>query len=845
MAGNFNIPGVFITETDQSFYTQGTVQLGASVIGPTQKGLAFVPTVVTSYTDFIKTFGEDPKSYTNDTVKNYLSNSDRCLIVKVASSTPVSLTGLSINYGIFNDQASNTASAFIATASVSGALSPNMFTSSADLYMCGGAYSLTKGSSYTLATLLPTTTTTTPSHWTTDKVTSSLSDIVDMRFKLQSGSTTYTACFNPAKSDYITQVFGTSPVTTTKPFYVYANNETLSGFMLDVYSDNLTNSNALSFYSAARMAYSGSTSGSVGPITTFTTATYPTFEHSGYQMPQTPWIQSQTIGDSHINLFRVSMLNHGVSDVFIGIEILNMPGTLSDTDFGKFRVKVLQMNKGYHPDRVLESFDVTLDPAHSDFILKSIGDESIEYTTDIDGYPKVKVNGTYTRKSRYITVELNSTDTIPESAMPYGFGTYISPVEGNIYNVNPLFIKSRYSTPSNTETIIKDSIYYGFNPTYYSNYSLILPKKPNSTKVLSGSDFNLEDCTVPVANVNTAWATAEAAGAIPNKYRKFLVAFEGGTDGLSPIQQKYISTSIASTNVFGYDCSSTVSAGTVAYRKAIDIISDASEYDINMLLIPGILNEVHPSVTTYAIDMCENRGDVFFVMDSTKADTTVSEAVDAVAGIDTNYAATYYPWVKVNSSISGQNMVTLVPPSVVLGGVIAFNDKVAAEWWAPAGINRGGIDAVDVNNRISARETEVLLDAKINPIKRIVNTGIAVWGQKTLQARFSKLGNVNVRRLLINLKKFINTNALPLLFEPNNVGTRTTFINTVSPYMENIQNTRGLTAFKIIMDETTTSNADIDRGILRGKILIQPMGFVEAIFIDFTVTASGVEFSEV
>ena len=203
----------------------------------------------------------------------------------------------------------------------------------------------------------------------------------------------------------------------------------------------------------------------------------------------------------------------------------------------------------------------------------------------------------------------------------------------------------------------------------------------------------------------------------------------------------------------------------------------------------------------------------------------------------------YWPWVQVRDQQVGVNR--WVPPSVVMSGIYSFNDKVAHPWFAPAGLNRGGIDtAIQAERKLTHSNRDDLYDKNVNPIATFPGQGICAWGQKTLQKKESALDRVNVRRLLIKLKKFIASTSKFLVFEQNNVSTRNKFLNIVNPFLEQVQSNSGLTAFKVIMDDTNNTPDSIDRNILYGQIFIQPTRTAEFIMLDFTVQPTGATFPE-
>ena len=232
----------------------------------------------------------------------------------------------------------------------------------------------------------------------------------------------------------------------------------------------------------------------------------------------------------------------------------------------------------------------------------------------------------------------------------------------------------------------------------------------------------------------------------------------------------------------------------MAYKKALNAVSNPDEFDINLVVTPGIVHGVHSAVSNHAILLCETRGDCFYLMDSSKPGDALTVSTGAVSTLDTNYAATYYPWVKI---LDGQtSKPTWVPPSVVLSGVIAYTDKVSHEWFAPAGLNRGRLtEVVEAETRLTHEERDDLYEDRVNPIASFPNEGVCVWGQKTLQGKPSALDRVNVRRLLIRLKKFIASSSRYLVFEQNTSATRNRFLNIVNPYLESVQANSGLSAF--------------------------------------------------
>ena len=298
-------------------------------------------------------------------------------------------------------------------------------------------------------------------------------------------------------------------------------------------------------------------------------------------------------------------------------------------------------------------------------------------------------------------------------------------------------------------------------------------------------------------------------------------------------------------NMQGFD-PGTSTDGKTAYEDAINLLGNQDEYDINLLMLPGLTDAASgtgASIISKAINMCEDRGDCFVIADPGLYGQPITTAATTAEARDSNYTSMYYPWVQIQDSNLGRSV--WVPPSVVMGGVYAFNDRVAHPWFAPAGLNRGGIDsAVQVERKLTHANRDTLYDSNVNPIATFPGQGATVWGQKTLQKKASALDRINVRRLLIKLKKFIASTSKFLVFEQNTAATRRRFLNIVNPYMEQVQSNSGLTAFRVIMDETNNTPDTIDRNILYGQIFVQPARTAEFIVLDFTVQPTGATFPE-
>ena len=289
------------------------------------------------------------------------------------------------------------------------------------------------------------------------------------------------------------------------------------------------------------------------------------------------------------------------------------------------------------------------------------------------------------------------------------------------------------------------------------------------------------------------------------------------------------------------DSSNTQGLVGANYDNMISLLSNQDDYQFNVLLTPGLYDADYTSQCTTMINNTQTRGDNLFVLDLVKYDSTVTAVTNQAASRNTSYAASYWPWVQVIDPDMGDQV--WVPASTVIGGVYAYNDSVSDPWFAPAGINRGGLSQViRAEQRLNQSNRDTLYTGKVNPIASFPATGVVVYGQKTLQTRASALDRVNVRRLLIELKGYISQVADNLLFEQNTIATRNAFLSAVNPYLEGVQQKQGLYAFKVIMDDTNNTADVIDRNQMVGQIYIQPTKTAEFIYLDFNILPTGATF---
>ena len=309
-------------------------------------------------------------------------------------------------------------------------------------------------------------------------------------------------------------------------------------------------------------------------------------------------------------------------------------------------------------------------------------------------------------------------------------------------------------------------------------------------------------------------------------------SFSGATGGIMAGAQ-YYNTILDGNKSQGIPSSS--------YDNMINLLSNQDDYKFNVLLTPGLFNSLHTSQASTIISNTQNRGDSIYVLDLVPYNSQVSTVTNQAASRNTSYAASYWPWLQILDPDSGQQV--WVPASTLIGGVYAFNDSVSEPWFAPAGINRGGLgQVIRAERKLAQSDRDTLYSNKVNPIATFPGTGVVVYGQKTLQQKASALDRVNVRRLLIALKSYISQVANNLVFEQNTIATRNSFLAQVNPYLESVQQRQGLYAFKVVMDDSNNTPDVIDRNQMVGQIYIQPTKTAEFIYLDFNLTPTGATF---
>ena len=315
-----------------------------------------------------------------------------------------------------------------------------------------------------------------------------------------------------------------------------------------------------------------------------------------------------------------------------------------------------------------------------------------------------------------------------------------------------------------------------------------------------------------------------------------------GTDGK---QGEIVNTFYPSTTSEG-DIGNT--SDYYSFLNGIYTYNNPESVNVNVFASPGLDIIDQTSLVENAIDMIEtDRADSLYIITTPDVDSggEPMSADDAVAfvedsAIDSNYSATYWPWLQMNDTEN--NQYVWLPPTLEVVRNIALTDNVAFPWFASAGLNRGTTNAIKARVKLTLDQRDTLYEGRINPMATFSDVGVVIWGNKTLQEKETALNRINVRRLLLQARKLISAVSIRLLFEQNDEVVRNQFLSLVNPILDNIRKERGLTDFRVVLDDTPES---IDRNELNGRIFIKPTRTLEYINIEFNITNTGANFDDI
>ena len=716
MAETIISPGVFTRENDISFIQPAPVTAGAAIIGPAVKGPVEIPTLVTSYGDYVRKFGTTFTSGSNSyefltsiAVKNYFQQGGNSVLVsRAVTGSFSSATSTKIT-----NATTSTGTAF-ATGNTTGVL----LADDTQQYIIQAP----DGTEYNFTAIIGDV---------PDNIPSANQYYFSPGADAEATVDNLGAAINAAA---LPVIYVSDAVVDTLVLRGSVLGTAANGYILRV-GDAAGNDPS----ATAVITLAGGTEATAVTENSFILATI------GSGTVYNNATDTNTIPENSDN-----SLVSGTSDN-IRWEISNV-----NAEQGTFTVSIRQGDDSLKNKVVLETFNnVSLDPKSANYIESVIGNQYQSLSTDGDGSKYIKTEGEYVNKSNYVRVS---------------------------------------SVPAQTLD-------------YLANDGLTVNNGPDGVSYAS---------SLPIAQSGS---------------------FFGATGAL-------FNTSVPA-NFFG-NINATDSQGLVGgcYSDIISVLENNDDYVFNIISAPGLAYNLagHSTPIDSIISLAETRGDCIAVVDLVDYDVTGEIAVTTQAlNLNSSYAASYWPWLQTQSA-TGRN--EWIPASVVIPGVYAFTDNSSAPWFAPAGLVRGGITGViQAQKRLTRTQRDTLYSKKVNPIASFPGQGISVFGQKTLQTKASALDRVNVRRLLIELKKFIGDESRNLVFEQNTLTTRNRFLAKVNPYLESVVQRQGLYAYRVVMDDTNNTADVVDRNQLIGQIFIQPAKTAEFVVLDFTIEPTGATFA--
>jgi len=651
-----------------------------------------------------------------------------------------------------------------------------------------------------------------------------------------SSGETYTVSLNPNSRDYIVNVLGDKPKGKNTRLYVES-----------VYPDLIKKLDAESY------AY-----GVNSTLIDLNSDIFTDYRQQ-YQTPETPWIVSELRGNKIERLFKFISISDGNSaNKEFKITIGNINPSTKDFD-----VIIRDFNDKDDSTNTLESFTrCSMRKGETGFVGNRIGTS----------------NGDYDLKSKYVMLEID--ENAPEDAFPAGFEGYFqqdfaisaTSTNSSLAGKSPkIFYKTSYASDdriSRTSLGLSERGYdgtglkgTGFNQNML-NYAGSVSKKSKGFHMDSDATdvYDIGEFEVGAANFQTSADINNSSNPYSDSQsRKFTLAPAGGFDGWDEhrSQRSHGDLFRKGGSWDGVADGSTPTNDFQAWQAAVNTFANPEEVTINLFATPNLNFADNTVLVKEIIDMIEtDRADSLYILDcpDVTAPLGINERQDVIAAedivdlldtvdIDSSYTATYFPWIKVKDDVN--NISIYLPPTGQVAKAIAYTDKIKFPWFAPAGIQRGSIDARRSKYKLSQDARDILYKGRINPIADFTDVGSTIFGQKTLQVKESALDRINVRRLLLQLKVLISNVAIRLVFEQNDQTTIDDFLSKVNPILDTIKRERGLKTFRIIMDDSNNSPESNDRNELYGEIQISPVKSLEYIGITFTLTPAGASFSEV
>jgi hypothetical protein len=570
-----------------------------------------------------------------------------------------------------------------------------------------------------------------------------------------------------------------------------------------------------------------------------------------WQTALSPMVVSEVRGGEVSDLFEVVTISDGEgSNYQVKITIQNI-----NLDSGEFDLVVRDFYDTDDNMVVLEKYSrCSMNPEMPGYVGRKIG------TSD----------GEYELRSKYIMLQM--ADNHPTDAFPAGFKGFVNNENFSGTTLGSVIFKTDYNDAGDIVTYNADGtgnvesgdkvkkVMLGLSSQVGFDKDLFKYKGTSGTTETFG--FHLSTNASSITGTTYQCTPYDLEGTTKGKldniaYRKFTFAAGGGTDGWDIYRQTrtYSDSYIFGKSTYTNNKTNGIYSGVFnpdngnsdyyAYLDGINTFANPEAVDINVFATPGINFRDHSSLVNQAIDMIENdRADSLYIMNSPNitGTTAASDIVDELdtASIDSNYSATYWPWIQIRDTDNATQL--FIPPTGEVLKNIALTDNVSYPWFAVAGYSRGLVNAVKATKKLTLDERDDLYKNRINPIATFSDTGTIIWGNKTLQVRESALDRINVRRLLLRARKLISAVAVRLLFEQNDEQVRQEFLRLVNPILDSIKKERGLYEFKVTV---SSDPEDIDANTLRGKIYIKPTRSLEFIDVEFVITPTGASFENI
>jgi hypothetical protein len=643
----------------------------------------------------------------------------------------------------------------------------------------------------------------------------------------------YDVSFDPSSRDYITRVLGTDCFDKEGLIFV---EEHYPAMMEHMISNN----------------YILGVNASLTYTTDFNNYKQP------YQTPETPWVVSELRGNLVDKLFKLISISDGsAANKEIKISIQNIK-----PDTKEFDILVREFNDTDRRPSIIESFrKCSMDPESDRYVARIIG------TAD----------GEFELRSRYIMTVVNP--NAPIDAFPAGFEGYIirdyasgvqapCPIYKTDYDPTSEKIKKVYLGLTNTEGIDQNM----FNWKGYTNDS-----SPNQWTAMT-KGFHMDVDAGVAGNFEVGCCQFRTiAGIQGTDYesifaRKFTFVPQLGFDGWNCYREDRTNTDRYRVGKLGFTDGlingefeqlgpQEGTSDFYAYLQGIRTFENPESVNINVFTVTNVDYADNNDLVTETIDMIEEeRADSIYLLTSPEGVTydnanqlvglgfnsvetfSAEDIVDflELADIDSNYTATYWPWIQSRDSENSVNV--WLPPTYEVARNLALTDNVAFPWFATAGYTRGLTNAIQARIKLTEEQRDELYEGRINPMATFSDQGVVIWGNKNLQVKDSALDRLNVRRLLLQTRKLISAVAVRLLFEQNDQIVRNQFLNLVNPILDNIRKERGITDFRVTLSDDPE---EIDRNEMRGKIFIKPIPALEYIIIEFNVTPTGASFDDI